>query len=525
MKADGLYAGHGNIWSDWALHISIANIFAFKSIRYWFSYHPLYAGGKFTYPFLADLVSGMLMRAGISLEQSFALPSIILTLSLLTGLYFLFYLLTSSRKAALTAVFIFFLSAGLGFISFLNDLILHPSLSSLLYPLRDYGRFENYQWGASNMAVGLLVPQRAFLAGVTMGAWSIVGVLYVILKDKDLAPGIKTKILIMSGVLAGILPVTHPHSFMALIAITGSLCLFNLKKWRTLWPYVLVAGTISSVLYLTFIYGGIESASFVQWHPGYTANGDLFDWLRMWILIWGIMLPLALGSLYYFRKNIDRSRWAVYFGAFMLFAVGNLFYLQPIAWDNSKIFWWVYLILSAPASLALVHIWSKRGLLFRSAAVLLFITLIFMGVIELSRLIQVDQHDYLMTGTEDIKLGLEIREKTGPLDIFLTAPAHNHFVMMWGLRPILMGYTAWLWNYGFDYHSREMDMRKMFLGLSGTEDLLQKYRISYVAIGPAEIHDLDANENYFRGNFPVAFRDSSYRIYDTRSVWQNEGAR
>src|SRR3989344_5604138 len=71
FKPDGLYAGHVNVWSDWSLHIAIANIFAFKSPQYWFSYHPLYAGGKFTYPFLADFISGMLMRLGISLKLSY----------------------------------------------------------------------------------------------------------------------------------------------------------------------------------------------------------------------------------------------------------------------------------------------------------------------------------------------------------------------------------------------------------------------------------------------------------------------
>lgn len=519
LKPDGIYSGHEYVWSDWALHIAIANIFAFKSPEYWFSYHPLYASGKFTYPFFADFIPGMFMRMGASLKYSFFLPSVISILFLLVGLYFLFYILTNSKKASLVSVFIFFLSAGLGFVSFLKDFARDPSLSSFLYPLKDFGRYEVYQWYSSNMVVGLLIPQRAFLTGVTLAVWSLIGVLYVTLKDGDLAKNVKTRILIVSGFLAGILPITHPHIFVALIVLAGLLCLFNLEKWRILWPFVLIAGAISSLLYLVFLHGGIEIDSFAQWHPGFTANGDFFDWLRMWILIWGTMLPLALWGLYYFRKKIDQSRWAIYLGTIALFVIGNLFYIQPmVVWNNSKIFWWVYLILSAPTSMALVYIWSKKKLVFKAMAVFLFITLTFMGGLELTKLIQIGKHQNLMTNTDDIKLGIEIRNNTGPLDLFLTAPSHNHLVMVWGLRPILMGYWVWVWSYGFDYSSKEIDIKKIFLGGDETDNLIRKYKISYVVVGPSEIHDLNANESYFKMYFPLAFQNNNYRIYDTRAL-------
>lgn len=521
VKADGLYAGHVNVWSDWALHIAIANLFAFKSPLYWLSYHPLYAGGKFTYSFLTDFISGMLMRFGMPLKQSFVLPSIALIFILLAGLYFLFYILTGSKKLSVIAVFIFFLSAGLGFINFFKDLLHNPSLSFLIYSPLDYGRYDIYQWYASNMAVGLLVPQRAFLLGLTLGVWAIVGVLYVALRDSELVRGVKIKILAVAGMLAGVLPIAHAHSFIAVLVITGFLCLFNFKKWKILWYYVLVAGIISSILYLTFIWGGIESGSFVSWHPGYTAAGNFFNWLKMWILLWGITLPIAACGLYFYRKEINWSKWAIYAAGIALFIAGNLFYFQPIAWDNSKILWWAYLVFSAPVSLALGNIWAKKRSSFRAVAIALFIVLAFTGFIELTRLVQTGKHEFMMTSADDIKLGLEIREKTDPLAVFLTAPSHNHFVMVWGLRPILMGYTAWAWNFGFNYYPREVDMKKMFLGEGETENLIKKYRVSYIAVGPTEIRDLNANEDYFKARFPLAFRNNNYRIYDTRAVWGN----
>ncbi|OGN10141.1 MAG: hypothetical protein A3C61_03125 [Candidatus Yanofskybacteria bacterium RIFCSPHIGHO2_02_FULL_39_10] len=527
ISSNGLYAGHEHVWSDWSFHVAIANIFAFKSPEHWFSYHPLYAGGKFTYPFLTDMVSGIMMRFGLSIEYSFFFPSVILAVVLIAGLYFLFYLLTDSKKISVVAVFIFFLSAGLGFIDLLRDLWQNPSWSLFLYSARDYGRFNIYQWYAGNMAVGLMVPQRAFLIGTALGVWAIAGTLFVILREHLLSKKLKIKILVTAGVLAGILPIAHAHSFIAVVAVTGLLCLVNFsaeggsasggKKWRMLWPYVITAGIISSVLYMIFISGGIENKSFFQWHPGYTADGDFFDWLRMWSLLWGVMPPIAIYGLYANRRIIGKSRLAIYIAATTLFAIGNLYLFQPIAWDNSKIFWWVYLIFSAPTAMALGNLWSRRYLLLKMASIIFFVFLTFLGFVELMKLIQTDKHEYQMTGIEDINLGLKIRASTDPLDVFLTAPSHNHFVMVWGLRPILMGYTAWVWNFGFDYNTTEMDMKRMYLGGDGTKDLLKKYDISYVVIGPTEIYDLSANEKYFSENFSLAFRNNNYRIYDTRS--------
>lgn len=518
MKVDGLYAGHEHVWSDWALHIAIANIFAFKSPQYWFSYHPLFANGKFTYPFLTDMISGMMMRFGLSLEFSFFFPSIIFTITLIASLYFLLYLLTDSKKISIVAVFLFFLSAGIGFIDLLKDLWNSPSWSLLLYTAKDYGRLDIYQWYAGNVVVGLMMPQRAFLIGTALGSWAAAGVLYAILRDHLLSKKVKIKILAAAGILAGILPIAHAHSFIAVVVITGFLCLANFKKWRMLWPYVVAAGAISSALFFIFIHGGIENQSFMRWDPGYMITGDFFDWLRAWWFIWGIMPPVLIYGIFTCRKAINKSKWAIYIAATTLFVVGNLYLFQPIGWDNSKIFWWAYLIFSAPAAMALGNLWDRRHFLFRIMAIVLFIALTFLGTIELVKLIQTKKHEYQITNTEDINLGIVLRNNTDPLAVFLTAPSHNHFVMVWGLRPILMGFTAWAWNFGFDYYPRELDMKKMYLGGDGTVELLKKYNISYVVIGPAEMYDLKANEEYFRKNFPLAFTNNNYRIYDTRSI-------
>ncbi len=89
-RSDGLYAGWRTLWADWSVHFAYANVFAYRRIEDWFSTNPVFAGAGFHYPFLADGLSGLLMRAGMDLIPAFVIPSLIASLALV-ALLFVFY--------------------------------------------------------------------------------------------------------------------------------------------------------------------------------------------------------------------------------------------------------------------------------------------------------------------------------------------------------------------------------------------------------------------------------------------------
>lgn len=518
MKPSGLYLGHPYVWSDWALHIGLASIFAYKSPQFWFSYHPIYAGGKLTYGFLTDFISGILMRIGISLPNAFIIPSIIFTILLIIGMYLFLYLLLRSKGKAILAISLFFLSSGLGFINFFRDLINNHNLSSFLYPIEEYSREGAYQWGSGNVLVGMLIPQRSFLLGMTLAIWIMIGLLCVFLK-KESGDRSDKIILVISGITAGLMPITHMHSFIALIIISGLFCLYFIKKWKLVLYYVIPAALVSTFFYLKFIYGGIENLDqFFNWLPGWTIKGGLFTWILAWGYLWGVMIPLAILGWFILRKERPVPIQILFLGFFLLFIFGNLILIQPTLWDNSKIFLWAYFGFSALAAISLSWLWQK-SIFWKILAVILFFNLTMTGALELIRLQRVDRNQTQETSADDIQLGLQIREKTDPLAVFLTETSHNHLVMVWGNRPILMGYTSWAWNYGFNYRQREKDISTMFQGGKFAEELFKKYKVSYVAIGPGELYTMHANENYFYANFSIAFWNQNYRIYDTRKIW------
>ena len=520
FKPDGLHAGHVNVWSDWSLHIGMASIFAYKDPQYWFAYHPMYAGGKLTYAFLTNFISGMLMRAGFSIYFAFIVPSIIYTLILLMGMYVLFYLILQSKKQVITAISCFFLSSGLGFIKFFRDILNGYEPQRLLYPnpAMDYSRLEVYQWYTGNFIVGMLIPQRSLLLGMAISLWAIAGLVYVLFKERS---GEKKDriILVISGVLVGLLPIAHTHSLIVVFLISAPMCAISFRRWRELLYYVIPASVLSITLYFIFIAGGIENPNFIQWLPGWTATGGLWRWIAMWLKIWGIMLPIAIFGFFLLRKQSLLIK-SFFFSFFLVFIVANLWQFQPSPWDNSKLFLWAYFGLSGLAAVAISWGWRKAGkTISRFDVVLIVVALTFTGFLELIRLQSIERNQPQMTSWDDIHLGIEIRKKTHPLAVFLTAPSHNHLVMMWGVRPILLGDLGWVRNYGFLSEQREKDVKVMFQGGTDAETLLEQYKVSYVVIGPSELHDFQANESYYAQKYKMAFQNQHYRVYDVRSLW------
>lgn len=490
----------------------MANIFASKPPTEWFAYHPIFADGQLTYPFATNLISGLLMRAGVPLEPAFVVPSILYALLFLLGGYTFLYLLLKSRKQAVLGLSFFLLSAGWGVFKYLEQL----KTDGFVLPQGwdAYTALTQYEWYTGNFIDGMLVPQRALLLGMTIALWVLAGLVWV-LRHEHTASRARW-ILLLAGLGAGVLPITHAHSFIALIFLSGALCLAFWRRWRELAWFVVPAGVIGSILYLQFVAGGIQTEGFTTFQLGWTAK-SLTDWLVQWWLQWGFMLPVAVATLLLSWRQLGRLERVLFTVFLGIFVLGNMFVFQPVRWDNTKLFIWSYLGFAALAARSVVALWHHyiEG---KVVAVVLCVSLVASGAVELARLFNLATVGHArLSSSEEIRLGEQIRRETDTQARFLTAPQHNHFVMMWGARPILMGYTAWAWNFGFEYKPVEQDIRRMYLGGDEAEALLRKHRVSYVVIGPSERRAFAINEDYFTDRFPLAFAEGAYHVYDVRS--------
>jgi len=519
LKPTGLFGGHPYVWADWPLHISMASVFAYKEPQYWFSYHPVFADGPLNYPFLLNLISGTLLRAGLDIYSSFILPSMLLSLLLCLGLYTFYFLSFNSRTSSLLAITLFFCSSGLGFLRFFSDLWNTGNLDLITYPA-EYSALPEYQWFNGNVLVAMLLPQRTFLLGLTLALWSINGwktISRYKTQANSLNPHVFQFILICSGCLGGLTIMAHVHSFLALTVLGLPILLCSWKERRkdlALFATPLILISVS--VYFFYYSGGVEKQGFMVWTPGWTAGG-FQSWIRQWFFQWGLMTPLAVLSLGLFWKKMSREMRILYLGFFGLFVLGNLWRLQPQSWDNTKIFLWCYLGFSGLAAHFLLLLAKRRGVP-GLISLILTLSLLATGVLELIRLQRIDKNTHRISSIEEIELGKKIRAETGPLDRFLTGASHNHFIMMWALRPILMGYAGWTLNFGFPWRSVQETVREIYRGTESSARLLKENKISYVVIGPQEINEFKPNLEYFRKNFPIKFNSKSNQIFDTRTL-------
>jgi hypothetical protein len=550
FRPDGLYASHQNVWSDWALHITLTNTFANKPFSEWFLYHPYFSGGKLTYPFLNNAISGVLMKLGLNLTQAMIWPSILLILLLLIGIYFLFFQILKSKNKATLGIFIFLSGAGPGFINFLKDFFANPSVELLTYPPIDYTRTLQYQWLAGNIPTAMLVPQRAFLLGITLGVW-VLFLLITAIQQKDFASkknnkdGWRTKkLLIGAGLLAGILPIAHMHSFIAVVIISGSICLNIFYKFlknkhsgklparafkkiiKNILYFVVPVTILSTALFFTFVYGGIQKEDFMRISLGWTSQKDLISWIVMWWKLWGVMLPLAiysLRSLILKNKSLTFQPSQFFYGFFALFIISNIIVFQPTAWDNTKLFAWVYLGFSLLAAHMIIDLWQNlknktnktngSKILQKVASVTLIIMLSTTGVLELIRLQGFDKNTYKLSDTENIKLAKQVMKTTPTNAVFLTASDHNHPLLMWGSRQVVLGYKGWVTNFGFDIDEKSRDVKNIFEQPAKYIYLLEKYNIDYVVIGEAEKREFVVDQEFFNKNFNEYSKNNNTFIY------------
>jgi hypothetical protein len=510
-RSDGLYAGWRTVWADWAVHLSYANVFAYWPIGDWFSSNPVFATADFAYPFLADAVSGLLMRAGMELVSAFVLPSIVASLALVSLLFLFYALLLGSSRAAVLASTLFFTNGGAGFLQFAADLAREPSLRLLRLPPREYTYLPEHgiQW--INVVSSEILPQRALLLGVPLALLVLISAWRWRQRGFENVSNAKLAGL---GVLASLLVITHAHSYLALVLFCGMLFLFDLSHYRR-WLVFAAAAALSSLVLLALFYDQASTARFIRWQPGWLANpthgghGPL--WLFLW-LNWGVFLPIAAVSIIRFRYYRD----PLVLGAVLLFIACFLFRFQPHAWDNTKLLTWAHLLLCIPVARYLQHLWSKRRAISRCLAVVLFLFTTASGFLEVWRLTRTSEIAVRMWSSQEIALAEAFRSVSAPLSLVLTSDHHHNWVTPLSGRPVLLGYRGWLASYGIDYSTVERDVRTMLQGGPRAAELLERYGVEFAAIGRSERRDFGAAEGYFRRHHQLILEEADYSVFEIR---------
>ncbi len=547
-KPDGIYTGVLNNYGDLPFHLSVITRFAFG--QNFPPEDPTFAGIRFTYPFITDFISAMFVRAGASLRDSLFIENYIVGVALVGVLHRFGQQLGRNRTAAILTPVLVLLNGGFGWVILFSDVnktergvfdvLRHIPHSYTILPDVPQG----WRWG--NAITSLLVTQRGFLLGIPLAVivftqwWSVYrgseegkgeGKRKKAKGKKEqrgehrsttdtaerasifpfaffLLPSARR--MLAAGVIAGLLPLIHAHSFIVVMGMAGCLALINLRHWRRWLIFFTVVTVIAAPQMLWSTHGSaVSTRAFIARQVGWDNASENFFWF--WFKNTGVFIPLLIAALLWKGEDylVPRKLLFFYLPFTLCFIIPNLLKLAPWIWDNIKVlfYWW---IASAPiVALLLARLWGGN-VWHRLLAASLFVVLTLAGALDVFPLLT-NQGEYQEFDRDGVNFAELIKQRTSPGATILHAPIHNTPIFLTGRRS-LMGYPGHIWTHGLDFGQRDAEIKRIYAGSSDASTLLAKYGVNYVVISPQENSVMSVNSLFFT-RYPEVGNIGEYHLY------------
>ncbi|HEX8190941.1 MAG TPA: hypothetical protein VF586_21455, partial [Pyrinomonadaceae bacterium] len=533
----GVYSG-GSAWYDLSFHAALASSFAHGE-NFPPAYTPM-AGEPLRYPFLPDFHAAALMAAGLPMRAAFLATAVPLALSLV-GIFYGFALrLAGGARAAALAACLFLLNGGLGFLNLYDD-------------WRRGGRGFVEFWNAlpanyandwsrgihwTNLVTDTLLPQRAALYGLPAGLM-ILTLFAIVWLDRSQPPAAARgagagvlidgsaplidrravaggadpaaragRLLFAAGVLAGMLPLFHTHSYIAVGFVSVVLFLSRPRRaWLWFWaPALLLA---SPHLFELARHAG--GGQIVRLQAGWMGSGAP-SFAGYLLRNFGVPLVLAVPAW----AAAPRAWKSFYAAPLLLLVFALTVVVSPNVFDNGKLTYYWHAVNSALVARWLVSLARARRLRALLAPLALALALLSVAT-GVAALRAEGGASALLFSEADVAAARFVREASAPRARFLTAPAFNHPALALAGRAVVRGPTDWLWGHGHEFRAREADVRRMYAGAPEALELLKHYGVDYVYLGEAERRDLRADARFFDDNFPAVYRAGGVAIYRVSS--------
>ena len=519
-RPEGIYTGLANDLGDLPLHLQVISSFVFG--RNFPTEDPTYAGVRFTYPFLSDFLSAMLVKAGATIRQAMWMQGMALSLAILGLMHHWTVALTRSRLAGLIATLLLVFSGGLGWWMIFQDV--RDSESGLLPLLgqlpHDYSirSVTIFRWG--NSLTTLFVPQRSILLGLPL-AILIFHQWWLSLNSLPLDSQTQSRrdqeqashrgwAMAASGVCAGLLPLIHAHTFIVVLGAAACLAVLFKSFWRDwlLFFGIALLVALPEILWLSHS-TGVSAQKYLGWQFGWDRGNHNALWF--WFVNTGLFIPLLIAAIFWRRSgyNIPRRLLMFYLPFSLFFIVPNVMRLAPWIWDNIKVLFYWYIASIPLVAYFLAH-WFKQKSRLRWMAAGLLATLLLAGALDILRVIT-RTTEYLEFDRNGIATAKLIAQVAPPRAVVLHAPVYNSPVFLTGRRSLL-GFPAWMWSRGLDSSQRGNDIRSIYSGKPEAAALLERYRVDYVLVGPQERVAFPVNEPFW-SRYPLMSHIGDYQLY------------
>ena len=570
---EGIFTGLLNNFGDLPFHLSVITGFSFGNN--FPPQDPTYAGVHFTYPFLTDFVSAIFVRCGADLRQSMFLENFVVAVAFVGLMHRWAWEMLRDRLAAIITPVLVLLNGGLGWI-LLWDQLLQKNDDGLVGVLRSlppsFTVVPETTWRWGNALSTLLIPQRGFLLGLPLAVivftqwWLATGKTTDAetlgrgetgsedkpekspkksrkqAKDPRVSASPLLRVssvhrMIAAGVVAGLLPLVHAHSFVVVMVVGGCIALLQ-RRWRDWITFAFVASlvalpqmwwsthnsAVNSGTFFAFEFGwdsakeryfdlSLASSQFLQTMPRLrTILERAPDVVWFWLKNSGLFIPLTIAAVLWREegKHIAPRRVVLFLLPFSLcFIIPNFLKMAPWIWDNIKVlfYWW---LASAPlVALLLARLWRQGGLK-RAFAISLFACVTLAGALDVAAIV-LRSNQYGIFTAPGIQFAELIKHETEPQAVVIHAPVHNHPVFLTGRRS-LMGYPGHVWTHGLEFAPREAEINRVYAGAPDAVAILRKYGVDYAVVGPLERNLMNVNEVFF-ARIQLVGEVGEYRLY------------
>jgi hypothetical protein len=510
----GVYSA-GSTWADFGLHAAIiTHLAAFDSMPLGL---PVASGAHLTYPFLIDFLSALYLRDGWSLHLSLFLPGVLLALAccqLLMSFSLRLFGHVGAAVGSLVLVLLTGSAAGLR-LAYADWRHSGRSLPDFLSDLsRDYTVLSAEHGNVTNLVANALLPQRGFLFGLG------VGLAVLILLHTARQTGVR-RYLLLGGVLIGLLPMAHPHTFLMCGAVLAALTLEAAGRLRKLpWGYLAAAGIALGL-----------AAPQMAWQQlangGGTGGRVRLGWMQaegesIWAFWWtnfGLMGIFFVALPFLLLRREWRHYLVWYLPFLAILAVTQVYAFQPFEYDNLKLIYYVYLMAGLFAGFLAVQAYRAS----RWSLPLLVLTGFVVATPGLLSLTYEFQLRYQFADNADVALASWVRTNTAPTDVFISTDRPTQPIATLGGRSIVMGYRGWLYNFNLPTTDREAAIDAALLG--HTDDpIVLRFHANYLAVAANEGDSWKLDRNSLAG-LPVAYQNAEWTIYRLPHAVTSDGVK
>ncbi|MGC8651867.1 MAG: hypothetical protein ACP5UH_01280 [Candidatus Micrarchaeia archaeon] len=529
--------------SDTMYHIGLGNSLIYSAFP---PKYPFTIGTINVYPFMNDMFSMLLNYLGFGLVASIIIPDLLLVFSFVTLSVLFAYRVTKSVGATLASTATFWFG-GAGLMK-LIDVPFAAYLSKFMQPvhlipleLSSMPHATALQFASSLLQMSaipttywttiinsMLIAQRDFMLGLPVGI-ALLYMLYVFVFGKGEGAKFGARELVLTGILAGLLPLVHPSTLLVLCVVGLFFLLYTIaikekRAYAAKWLYIIIPLLILATPELYFM--NMQHRSSNWFFPNYGGfiihtHQAILTYLYTFVnitLFWVEVasLPLVLGFIaLLFVKKDERLLFIPFF---VLLAMITLYSPMPNPADSNKIFVYIFLVLSILTGVLVERIYRRKGALLKAAAIIIVLLTTFsFAYVYISDITQAPQT--LVSGAQMAAANFILYNT--PANAIFAENGYNSFfnpiASTIGARVTLISYSVYVGGI-FKYPPDELSAYNNEIFGAGSCNIIKQFNVSYIYLQTPNVTSMQVfNSSNFSEVYGVFdSQENQYiRIYKT----------